>query len=281
MSSAPAPAAPTKTRTHGLERPYDVHQYVSWVAFAVLLAAFFGLHTPVRSNTLGIALTVIYAVLAGVVFLSAGKCMRIDPRDKGAAPEEAQQRWCYYCELQVHQRSKHCRRCNKCVEVFDHHCPWLNTCIGKHNYPFFLTLLCSAFALLSLQIAASVQACVESQLDDAAGAQLQRVYGAMSTLAYTLLNGAACVVALGAWLAVFQLLVFHVGPAGRWNTGPRRSQRHRPAWRLRGRRPLPCSPPRHAPAHVRACRGGRMSPRGAGAREAESSPPVPCRADQA
>ena len=57
MSSAPAPAAPTKTRTHGLERPYDVHQYVSWVAFAVLLAAFFGLHTPVRSNTpLGIAL---------------------------------------------------------------------------------------------------------------------------------------------------------------------------------------------------------------------------------
>ena len=217
MSSAPAPAAPTKTRTHGLERPYDVHQYVSWVAFAVLLAAFFGLHTPVRSNTpLGIALTVIYAVLAGVVFLSAGKCMRIDPRDKGAAPEEAQQRWCYYCELQVHQRSKHCRRCNKCVEVFDHHCPWLNTCIGKHNYPFFLTLLCSAFALLSLQIAASVQACVESQLDDAAGAQLQRVYGAMSTLAYTLLNGAACVVALGAWLAVFQLLVFHVGPAGRW-----------------------------------------------------------------
>ena len=153
----PTPTAPKKRRVNGFERPLDVHQVVSWVAFALLLAAFFGLHTPVRTAPLGIALTVIYTVLAGTVVASAAKCMRVDPRDEGAAPGCPTQRWCSYCAKQVNERSKHCRRCNKCVEVFDHHCPWLNTCIGRHNYAYFLVLLCSVFALLSVQIASGLQ----------------------------------------------------------------------------------------------------------------------------
>ena len=122
------PAVPTtapaqkKRRGNGFERPFDVHQVVSWIAFVLLLALFFGLHTPVRTTPLGITLTVTYAVLATIVGLSAGKCMRIDPRDRGA-PGCPAQRWCSYCEKQVNARSKHCRHCNKCVQLFDHHCP--------------------------------------------------------------------------------------------------------------------------------------------------------------
>ena len=47
----PTPNA-AKRRVNGFERPLDVHQVVSWVAFALLLAAFFGLHTPVRTARL-------------------------------------------------------------------------------------------------------------------------------------------------------------------------------------------------------------------------------------
>jgi len=34
--------------------------------------------------------------------------------------------------------SKHCIICNVCVDRFDHHCYWINNCIGKNNINYFV-----------------------------------------------------------------------------------------------------------------------------------------------
>lgn len=46
--------------------------------------------------------------------------------------------FCVYCMVRVPLRSKHCRRCARCVARHDHHCPWIFNCVGVNNHRQFL-----------------------------------------------------------------------------------------------------------------------------------------------
>ena len=47
---------------------------------------------------------------------------------------------CRTCKITKPARSKHCSACDVCVEHFDHHCMWINKCVGKNNYIRFLVM---------------------------------------------------------------------------------------------------------------------------------------------
>lgn len=45
---------------------------------------------------------------------------------------------CPDCVIIKPQRSRHCELCNACVSVYDHHCPWVNNCVGARNHGYFV-----------------------------------------------------------------------------------------------------------------------------------------------
>ncbi|KAG2495455.1 hypothetical protein HYH03_006401 [Edaphochlamys debaryana] len=51
------------------------------------------------------------------------------------------QQLCVTCRIVRPLRAKHCSVTNRCIEVFDHFCPWVGNAIGKGNRHLFLAFL--------------------------------------------------------------------------------------------------------------------------------------------
>ena len=54
-------------------------------------------------------------------------------KSKGQGPSK-----CRSCRTNRPERSHHCRQCNFCVLLMDHHCVWINNCVGFYNYGYYI-----------------------------------------------------------------------------------------------------------------------------------------------
>ncbi|KAI5138343.1 palmitoyltransferase ZDHHC12 isoform X4 [Manis pentadactyla] len=63
-------------------------------------------------------------------------------------PQVIPLRRCGYCLLLQPLRARHCRECRRCVRRYDHHCPWMENCVGERNHPLFVAYLAVQLVVL-------------------------------------------------------------------------------------------------------------------------------------
>lgn len=50
-------------------------------------------------------------------------------------------RYCHTCHIMKPSKASHCGVCDNCVQEFDHHCSFVNNCIGRRNIKYFFLML--------------------------------------------------------------------------------------------------------------------------------------------
>lgn len=73
-----------------------------------------------------------------------------EPKEEQTAmvPQAIPLRRCRYCLVLQPLRARHCRECRRCVRRYDHHCPWMENCVGERNHPLFVAYLALQLVVL-------------------------------------------------------------------------------------------------------------------------------------
>ena len=106
---------------------------------------------------------------------------------------------CTECQRVVHRESYHCHSCGRCTEYFDHHCKYLNNCIGGKNYSQFFRLLMITTAFCVTIIGEGIWIFVEASDDEAYRDSIVSRWGTLTSIIFTFI----------VMFAVDTLLCFH------------------------------------------------------------------------
>ena len=143
--------------------------FLTW-AFMVTLptACFFGLVAPYEVSHMSPAVAVIAALLYVLSSLWMGLASFSDPgtippadaatrRAHGRGDTGPQEvtingvqltlKYCVACGIRRPPRASHCRTTNRCVDKWDHYCPWIGNSVGRRNYVWFFAFLCTTVTL--------------------------------------------------------------------------------------------------------------------------------------
>ena len=148
-----------RVRVNGFACPLHPTQLLTYVIYFGDILSFYAIDmvSLYHNSVLVYVLGSIYLLLTVIVFYYGLQATKRDPTDPTIALEkrckeqkvpfnsEDYEFHCQICDSHVLSGSKHCGQCNRCTSGFDHHCRYLNNCIGEQNYDYFFKLIVWTF----------------------------------------------------------------------------------------------------------------------------------------
>nr|XP_024370381.1 probable protein S-acyltransferase 22 [Physcomitrium patens] len=143
-------------------------------------------------------------------------CKRDDPAKLNVGEQLL---YCSICEAKISKNSKHCRACDKfsqvdslCVYEFDHHCRWLNNCVGRRNYRTVVSLMVACLLLLVIVWTTRIGVLVRcfAQKTSFNKEIIRRLGSSFSRVSYIIVVVLLSVLAMLGTIPLGQLFFFHL-----------------------------------------------------------------------
>ncbi|XP_056648716.1 palmitoyltransferase ZDHHC3 isoform X2 [Diorhabda sublineata] len=124
---------------------YADYVIIKWIVFQTMSDSLWGTFNVVMFNTVIFLLLIshIKAVMTdpGTVPLPQSRIDFSDMHSSDSGCEFVNWTVCARCETYRPPRAHHCRICQRCIRRMDHHCPWINNCVGERNQKYFIQFL--------------------------------------------------------------------------------------------------------------------------------------------
>ena len=151
----------------------DAHSSLGTLALIIIPSGLFmGFSAPFYADEVSVALVVVPALImlctlwnfTMTVFSDPGIVPRrpvkqnfgnsVPPRFQDVVINgfSVRLKYCMTCNIYRPPRTVHCSVCDNCVEKFDHHCPWINNCVGAGNHVYFIGFIIFLFSSLIFDI---------------------------------------------------------------------------------------------------------------------------------
>lgn len=202
-------------RKNGFSLPLGKYQLLVWLQVVVSMILFFTLCIPFIPNQIEKNSYIsIYLFIFLVGFMTFLRTSLIDPAHDRVYSDDADfsmppstKVWCNHCNIYKYDGTSHCSRCGKCIEKFDHHCIYLNTCVGKKNYVSFFILIILCTIWMGFQVYVIILNLINVSEPETV---LLITNSNLNPHAYMLLLGITGLIPLAGFFLILSLVLFHI-----------------------------------------------------------------------